>query len=205
MTINSQYFNKIFNLTIKFINSNSSDKIMHLNFIKNKFSIKLFNQKAKFTKKFPKNRIIRKNKNTIVGMNTVGLLLDRLTVLCLKLNHFKKKLKDRKKADTILFEVKSIIKALKNAQSIDKIDFNKITRHKIISNASNFEEAYFELLISNFILWESQEILYNRNINNCSVNEIRDYLKLFSKYNTLRNFLITKVENFYWQNEKKKH
>lgn len=205
MTINSQYFDKIFNLTIKFINSNSSDKIMHLNFIKNKFSIKLFNQKAKFTKKFPKNRIIRKNKNTIVGMNTVGLLLDRLTVLCLKLNHFKKKLKDRKKADTILFEVKSIIKALKNAQSIDKIDFNKITRHKIISNASNFEEAYFELLISNFILWESQEILYNRNINNCSVNEIRDYLKLFSKYNTLRNFLITKVENFYWQNEKKKH
>lgn len=205
MTVNSQYFDKIFNLTIKFINSNSSDKIMHLNFIKNKFSIKLFNQKAKFTKKFPKNRIIRKNKNTIVGMNTVGLLLDRLTVLCLKLNHFKKKLKDRKKADTILFEVKSIIKALKNAQSIDKIDFNKITRHKIISNASNFEEAYFELLISNFILWESQEILYNRNINNCSVNEIRDYLKLFSKYNTLRNFLITKVENFYWQNEKKKH
>lgn len=205
MTINSQYFDKIFNLTIKFINSNSSDKIMHLNFIKNKFSIKLFNQKAKFTKKFPKNRIIRKNKNTIVGMNTVGLLLDRLTVLCLKLNHLKKKLKDRKKADTILFEVKSIIKALKNAQSIDKIDFNKITRHKIISNASNFEEAYFELLISNFILWESQEILYNRNINNCSVNEIRDYLKLFSKYNTLRNFLITKVENFYWQNEKKKH
>ena len=205
MTINSQYFDKIFNLTIKFINSNSSDKIMHLNFIKNKFSIKLFNQKAKFTKKFPKNRIIRKNKNTIVGMNTVGLLLDRLTVLCLKLNHFKKKLKDRKKADTILFEVKSIIKALKNAQSIDKIDFNKITRHKIISNASNFEEAYFELLISNFILWESQEILYNRNINNCSVNEIRDYLKLFSKYNTLRNFLITKVENFYWQNEKKKY
>ena len=89
MTINSQYFDKIFNLTIKFINSNSSDKIMHLNFIKNKFSIKLFNQKAKFTKKFPKNRIIRKNKNTIVGMNTVGLLLDRLTVLCLKLNHFK--------------------------------------------------------------------------------------------------------------------
>ena len=205
MTVNSQYFDKIFNLTIKFINSNSSDKIMHLNFIKNKFSIKLFNQKAKFTKKFPKNRIIRKNKNTIVGMNTVGLLLDRLTVLCLKLNHFKKKLKNRKKADTILFEVKSIIKALKNAQSIDKIDFNKITRHKIISNASNFEEAYFELLISNFILWESQEILYNRNINNCSVNEIRDYLKLFSKYNTLRNFLITKVENFYWQNEKKKH
>jgi len=205
MTINSQYFDKIFNLTIKFINSNSSDKIMHLNFIKNKFSIKLFNQKVKFTKKFPKNRIIRKNKNTIVGMNTVGLLLDRLTVLCLKLNHFKKKLKDRKKADTILFEVKSIIKALKNAQSIDKIDFNKITRHKIISNASNFEEAYFELLISNFILWESQEILYNRNINNCSVNEIRDYLKLFSKYNTLRNFLITKVENFYWQNEKKKY
>ena len=50
---------------------------------------------------------------------------------------------------------------------------------------------------------ESQEILYNRNINNCSLNEIRDYLKLFSKYNTLRNFLITKVENFYWQNEKK--
>mgnify|MGYP001235934917 CR=1 FL=1 len=205
MTINSLYFDKIFNLTLKFINSNSTDKIMHLNFIKNKFSTKLFNQKIKFTKKFPKKKIIRKNKNIIVGMNTVGLLLDRLTVLCLKLNHFKKKLKDRKKADTILFEVKSIIKALKNAQSIDKIDFNKITRHKIISNASNFEEAYFELLISNFILWESQEILYNRNINNCSVNEIRDYLKLFSKYNTLRNFLITKVENFYWQNEKKKY
>ncbi|WP_440619447.1 hypothetical protein [Candidatus Pelagibacter sp. HIMB1493] len=205
MTRNSLYFDKIFNLTLKFINSNSADKIMHLNFIKNKFSTKLFNQKIKFTKKFPKKKIIRKNKNIIVGMNTVGLLLDRLTVLCLKLNHLKKKLKDRKKADITLFEVNSIIKALKNAQSIDKIDFNKITRHKIISNASNFEEAYFELLISNFILWESQEILYNRNINNCSLNEIRDYLKLFSKYNTLRNFLITKVENFYWQNEKKKY
>ena len=45
--------------------------------------------------------------------------------------------------------------------------------------------------------------MYNRNINNCSLNEIRDYLKLFSKYNTLRKLLNNKVENFYWQNEKK--
>ena len=33
MTINSMYFDKIFNLTLKFINSNSADKIMNLNFI----------------------------------------------------------------------------------------------------------------------------------------------------------------------------
>ena len=46
-------------------------------------------------------------------MNTVGLLLDRLTVLSLKLNHLKKKLKDRKKADITLYEIKSIIKAIK--------------------------------------------------------------------------------------------
>ena len=50
-------------------------------------------------------------------------------------------------------KLKALLKRLNNAQSIDKIDFNKITRHKIISNASNFEEAYFELLISNFILF----------------------------------------------------
>lgn len=128
-------------------------------------------------------------------MNTVGLLLDRLVILSLKINLL---YNSKKNTEFVYLEIENIIKALSQAGTIKNLDYKKITKYKFSSKSKNFRESFFELLYTNFLLWESQEVLYNRNILKIDQKELKEYIKFFSELNIKRNILITKIENYYW-------
>jgi hypothetical protein len=48
-------------------------------------------------------------------------------------------------------------------------------------------------------MWETQELLYVRNMESVAAEELRDYIRFFSQANMMRNAFITCCETLYWQ------
>src|ERR1700761_1355661 len=119
--------------------------------------------------------------NLAPGMNTIGMLTDRFTILLIREWCFRNKRSDNNKADD-LFKTQTleIIQALAEAQPGYSSLNSKITSIKADAKALNWEEAYYGLLTTNLLLWESQEVLYIKDIQSLPVEEIRDYIKWFS-------------------------
>ena len=157
------FFKDLYIFSKNFIKDNTTGKINSIYFIKKTLLRKIESKKKFFTKNFPNQNYKVKSKILIIGMNSIGLLLDRLTILSLKINSFEKK-NQIKKINKTQIEINDIILALATTSKIKSVDYQKITNQKVKVYSKNFKEAYFDLLKTNLLLWESQEILYNRNI-----------------------------------------
>ena len=134
------------------------------------------------------------------GLNSVGMLTDRLTILIIKEWCLRNKNNsDLEKADKIYKEqtldiVEAIIHTKPGSSSMN----TKITKLKSGARASSWEEAYYGLLMTNILMWESQEVLYIKDINLLECEELRDYIKWFSVGNIERNQFIQLCECKYW-------
>ena len=136
-----------------------------------------------------------------VGLNSVGMLADRFTILIIKEWCLRNKgAQDIAKAQE-LFDQQTldIIEALALARPGNSALNSKITHIKGDAVATTWEEAFYGLLTTNLILWESQEILYIRDIQELPAEELRSYIKWFSYGNMRRNEYIQLCEQFYWQ------
>ncbi|RZL48365.1 MAG: hypothetical protein EOP00_09410 [Pedobacter sp.] len=151
-------------------------------------------EKINFSKKDQKNLDIA------IGLNTVGMLLDRFTILLVKEWCIRNKNSNPEKAD-LLFETqtKEIIKALDESNKGYSSVNSKITNIQVNVNANSWEEAFFELFFINLKLWESQEVLYIKDISKLPAEELRDYIKWFANGNMQRNVLIEIADNYFWQ------
>lgn len=140
------------------------------------------------------------NTNTWQGLNSIGMLMDRFTILlirewCLR----NKQNKNKAKADSIFKEqTLDIIEAMSQAAPGSSSLNSKITNIKQSVAAKDWEEAFFGLLTINLILWESQEVLYIKDINQLPCEELRDYISWFSKGNIIRNEYIQLCEELFW-------
>lgn len=135
------------------------------------------------------------------GLNTIGMLADRFTILLIREWCLRNKgNKDSEKAD-LLFSTQTteIINAMAEAKAGYSSLNSKITHIKANAQADSWEAAYHGLLTTNLLLWESQEVLYIKDIQSLPVEEIRDYIKWFSFGNILRNEFIELCELNYWQ------
>jgi len=134
------------------------------------------------------------------GLNTVGMLTDRLTILLIKewcLRH--KGTRDSTKADDLFrIQTTDMIEALALAQRGSSSLNAKITNIRGDASATTWEEAYFGLLGTNLILWESQEVLYIKDIGSLPAEELRDYIRWFSFGNIRRNEYIQLCDELYW-------
>jgi hypothetical protein len=135
------------------------------------------------------------------GLNTVGMLTDRFTILLIKewsLRH--KANANPAKADE-LFRVQTadIIAALAHAQPGSSALNSKITSIKSGVTAADWAEAFWGLLTTNLLMWESQEMLYIKDISQAPYQELRDYIGWFSRSNIQRNTYIEFCEQRYWQ------
>jgi hypothetical protein len=134
------------------------------------------------------------------GLNTIGMLTDRFTILLIRewclIN---KGVPDSAKA-ALLFQNQTmeIIRALAEARPGHSSFNSKITNIKADARAASWEDAYYGLFTTNLLLWESQEVLYIKDIQSLPVEEIRDYIKWFSFGNVLRNEYIELCELLYW-------
>jgi hypothetical protein len=137
------------------------------------------------------------------GLNTIGMLTDRFTILLIKewcLRH--KAGKNSAKADQ-LFQVQTldIIAALAAARPGSSSLNSKITSIKTGVSAMDWEEAFWGLFSTNLIIWESQEMLYIKDIGQAPCEELRAYISWFSRGNIQRNAYIEFCENFFWQHQ----
>lgn len=139
-------------------------------------------------------------KNLGVGLNSVGMLADRLSILIIKEWCLRKKSNaDLVKADELYrTHTMDIIHALANAKPGSSSMNTKITHHKSNVTANSWEEAFYGLLSTNILNWESQEILYIKDITNLPCEELRDYIAWFSFGNIQRNEYIQYCEELYW-------
>ena len=85
------FFKKLYLYSLNFVNSIETQNINTISFIKKNLFKKINNKKENFISSFPEKKFKLELRNQkVVGMNTIGLLLDRMTILSLKINLLKK-------------------------------------------------------------------------------------------------------------------
>lgn len=134
-----------------------------------------------------------------VGLNTVGFLCDRLTVLAMKEWVLAHRLSSSSKALELRnSQVVELLDALASAQPGHSSIALKVTSLEAQADAASWEEAYIGLLSINVLLWEAQEVLYAGKLQDLECEEMRRYIMTFSEGNIRRNNFIAKCEALYW-------
>ena len=134
-----------------------------------------------------------------VGLNTVGMLLDRLSILAIKTWNLEHRAKAPAKAKDLRdTQVAELIEALAASTPGHSSINNKITSHKTDVAAADFAQACANLVMTNLLLWEAQEILYNHDMDALPDTELRKYIQFFSRHNLKRNVSIEASDRLYW-------
>ncbi|WP_139171404.1 hypothetical protein [Flavobacterium omnivorum] len=155
--------------------------------------LKILWVKKNFIQELPK-------KKDSIGLNTIGSLTDRFTILIIKEWCLRNKSNNVQNANN-LFEnqTKDIIRCLANSVPGNSAINSKITNIKTDVIAQDWEEAFFGLLAVNLVLWESQEVLYIKDISLLPAEELRAYIHWFAHGNMERNVLMELCESRYWE------
>lgn len=134
------------------------------------------------------------------GLNTIGMLTDRFTILLIREWCLRNKQNDPDKADNLSnTQIRDIIRVLAHCNPGNASLNSKISGIDAKVNATDWEDAFYQLLGINLILWESQEVLYIKDIAILPCKELRDYLKWYAQGNLRRNALIELSETLFWK------
>lgn len=133
------------------------------------------------------------------GMNTIGILADRLTILMCKEWYLRHRQGRAADADRVFdTQTREIVAALARVAPGQATLLEKVSTIRTDARAESFEEAYYGLLAANVLMWETQEMLYTRDMETVPAEELRDYIRFFSQANMLRNAYIVFSEALYW-------
>ena len=137
------------------------------------------------------------------GMNSPGILWDRLTILNCKYLftapesvHHKPQM--HQNLGNVTLELKSVMKALARALPARNILLAKETterQHAI----TPIDDSLWSLQSANIAMWINQDLLYTVSADDVEPKRLRDYIAFFSKANRVRNTAIENVEIFYTQ------
>lgn len=134
-----------------------------------------------------------------VGLNTVGMLLDRLSILAIKTWNLEQRAKAPEKAHALReTQIAELVEALAASRPGHSSINNKLTSHRADVAACDFAEACYNLVTTNLLLWEAQEILYNHDMSALPDDELRKYIQFFSRHNLKRNVSIEASDRLYW-------
>lgn len=134
------------------------------------------------------------------GLNTTGMLLDRLSILAIKHWNLIHRANAPEKAMALQTgQVAEIIQALAEAVPGQSSINNKMTTRSVHASVKSFNDAFYGLMTTNLLLWEAQEILYNHDIKSLPAEELRSYIDFFSRGNITRNTYIQSVDELYWR------
>jgi hypothetical protein len=142
---------------------------------------------------------LRRPGESAVGLNTIGMLLDRLSILTLKHWNLLHRKKDPAKAQELLdTQISEIVRALAASRRGFSSINNKLSNRRVDADLTDFSAACFGLFTVNALLWEAQEVLYNRDIGSLPCEELRSYIGFFSRGNLARNAYIEAADGLYW-------
>ena len=135
------------------------------------------------------------------GMNSPGILWDRLTILNCKLlftapgsPHCKPSL--HKNLGNVSLELTSVMKALNNSLPAKHILLAKESTNRQ-KTVVPLEDSLWSLQSSNIAMWINQDLLYTVSVDDVDPQRLRDYIHFFSKANRIRNIAIENIELFY--------
>ncbi len=135
-----------------------------------------------------------------VGMNTIGILADRLSILAIKAWFLHNKHNKAAEADLIgRNEAEQIVAAMCQAQPGSSTLLGKVTALEVTLHNADWNESYYGLLTSNLLMWEAQESMYVNNLADQDDSEVRALLSWASYGNLRRNRYVTSCEVQYWQ------
>ncbi|MBU3621839.1 hypothetical protein [Polynucleobacter sp. CS-Odin-A6] len=121
-----------------------------------------------------------------VGLNTIGMLVDRLSILAIK--KVKNKASINKELNQQIVEM---IESINFCQSGKSSMFNKVTTIEVKSALDHPVDIILHLTFVNLLIWLAQDVLYLRGAGALPKDELRDYINYFSEKNVLRNHLIS--------------
>lgn len=134
------------------------------------------------------------------GMNTIGILADRLTILICKEWYLRHRQGRVDGANAVRDEqIPDIVSALANARPGHAKLLEKVSSNNVAVEVSTFAEAYYGLLAANILMWETQEMLYVHDMESVPAEELRAYIRFFSQANMQRNAYIELCERTYWR------
>jgi hypothetical protein len=134
------------------------------------------------------------------GLNTVGLLCDRMSILTIKYWKLKHHYGKPEAANELYrTQIREMIEALALARRGFSSINNKVTNRNVSATADSFTEAFYGLQTTNLLIWESQEVLYTRDIMVLPAKELRAYIDYFSKANLIRNAYMESGDALFWQ------
>ena len=138
------------------------------------------------------------------GMNSPGILWDRLTILNCKYfftsptsPHFDSKI--HSKEVDIGSELMSVLNALHSARPPRHVLLAKeATQRQTV--APDIGTSLCQLQYSNLAMWINQDLLYTVSADDVEPKRLREYIKFFSEANKIRNTAIEHIELFYSKN-----
>lgn len=145
----------------------------------------------------------RESKKLEYGMNSPGILWDRLTILNCKylftapdsIHHNPVFHKD---LGNVKSELEGVMRVLIKSHPAKNILLAKEAtnrQHVIIP----LGESTWALQMSNIAMWINQDLLYTVSAEDVDPQRLRDYITFFSKANRIRNTAIESIELFYSQ------
>lgn len=140
-----------------------------------------------------------------VGLNSVGLLLDRLSILSIKawsLKHLKNECLDA--TQLCKNQILDVTGALSEAVPAKNSLNSKITIYQTSVEADEWESAIYDLMSTNLLIWKAQEALYCKSSVEAT-QQFQAYMSLFPEINLRRDAFICRCESLYWstfQNQK---
>jgi hypothetical protein len=127
------------------------------------------------------------------------MLLDRLSILAIKTWNLEQRAKAPEKARALReTQIAELVEALAGSRPGHSSINNKLTSHRTDVDAADFAEACTNLVTTNLLLWEAQEILYNHDMSALPDDELRKYIQFFSRHNLKRNVSIEASDRLYW-------
>jgi hypothetical protein len=135
------------------------------------------------------------------GMNSPGILWDRLTILNCKFFftapesiHHKPEL--HQNLGNVLSELQSVLSALSKSLPAKHILLAKEATSRQ-SSKSPLEDSLWDLQQSNIAMWINQDLLYTVSADDVDPERLRNYIRFFSIANRIRNTSIENIEIFY--------
>jgi hypothetical protein len=132
-----------------------------------------------------------------IGLNTVGMLVDRLAILSIK-SYFERKKNPNNDQSRIISQAKDIEACISHCRPGFSSDFSKITSIKPTEREGGFNLCSHKLAAVNTCLWLAQDVLYLRGPDSLPYEELRSYIAYFAEQNINRNWLIEFSEKSYW-------
>lgn len=136
-----------------------------------------------------------------LGMNTPGILWDRLTILACKLAFASSEsihctALDPNSGLVTREQIRDILITIHSAKRA-KTSLLAKEQTSRVKSASTLMTALKALMWSNIGMWINQDLLYTKEVTLVPEKRLRDYIKFFGIYNRKRNVAIEEIDLLY--------